>query len=136
MFTECGEVTGVNVLKDRETGNSKGCAFVKFATEESQTAACEYSGAEHMGRSLTIEKATPKEGRPAGGDRGNSAPRPLSERDPNSSTIFVGNLSYGATEDSLRSFFSQCGTVKAVRVATDLEGNVFLILSIILMYII
>ena len=137
MFAECGEITGVNVLKDRDTGNSKGLAFVKFATEEGQSAAVEYNGAEHMGRSINIEKATPKEQRPVS-DKGNfGGARPLSQRDPSSATIFVGNLSYGTTSDSLTSFFSQCGAIKGVRVAMDLEGNVlFLTWFIVLIYII
>ena len=33
--------------------------------------------------------------------------------------IFVGNLSYGATEDGLRSMFEQYGTVERVNVVTD-----------------
>jgi cold-inducible RNA-binding protein len=33
--------------------------------------------------------------------------------------IFVGNLSYGATEDGLRSMFEQYGTVERVSVVTD-----------------
>ena len=111
---------------DRSTGKSKGLAFVRFSTEEAQSAAVELSGTEHLGRSLTIEKATPKEQRPPAGDRGNSSGRPqqTSQKDPTSSTIFVGNLSYETTEDSLKTFFSRVGTVKAVRVAMDADGNV------------
>lgn len=33
--------------------------------------------------------------------------------------IFVGNLSFGATEDSLRSLFEQYGAVSRVSVVTD-----------------
>lgn len=33
--------------------------------------------------------------------------------------IFVGNLSYGATEDSVRSLFEQYGTVDRVSIVTD-----------------
>ncbi len=35
--------------------------------------------------------------------------------------IFVGNLSYGATEDSVRSLFEQYGTVERVSIVTDRE---------------
>ena len=35
--------------------------------------------------------------------------------------IFVGNLSYGATEDSVRSMFEQYGTVDRVSIITDRE---------------
>lgn len=33
--------------------------------------------------------------------------------------IFVGNLSYGATEDGVRSMFEQYGTVERVNLVTD-----------------
>ncbi len=33
--------------------------------------------------------------------------------------IFVGNLSYGATEDSVRSLFENYGTVERVSIVTD-----------------
>ena len=33
--------------------------------------------------------------------------------------LYVGNLSYGTTEDSLRSHFEQCGTVSDVIIITD-----------------
>jgi cold-inducible RNA-binding protein len=33
--------------------------------------------------------------------------------------IFVGNLSFGATEDALRSMFEQYGTVDRVSIVTD-----------------
>lgn len=33
--------------------------------------------------------------------------------------LFVGNLSYQATEEELRELFQQAGTVQAVRIVTD-----------------
>ncbi len=35
--------------------------------------------------------------------------------------IFVGNLSYGATEETVRSLFEQYGTVERVSIVTDRE---------------
>ncbi|MEO8027989.1 MAG: RNA-binding protein [Bryobacteraceae bacterium] len=35
--------------------------------------------------------------------------------------IFVGNLSYGATEDSVRALFEQYGAVERVSIVTDRE---------------
>jgi nucleolin len=55
LFTECGEVQSVNLLK-RPDGTSKGVCFVRFNDEKSVAAAIEFSGSEHMGRTLTIEK--------------------------------------------------------------------------------
>lgn len=36
-------------------------------------------------------------------------------------TVFVGNLSWNATEDDVRAAFSECGTITNVRVPTDRE---------------
>ena len=38
-------------------------------------------------------------------------------------TLFVGNLSFNTTGDSLWAFFDQCGGVTDARVAKDQEGN-------------
>ena|SRR6476469_7141276 len=37
--------------------------------------------------------------------------------------IFVGNLSFGATEDSLRSMFESYGTVDRVNIVTDRDSG-------------
>ncbi len=37
--------------------------------------------------------------------------------------IFVGNLSFGATEDSLRSMFEAYGTVDRVNIVTDRDSG-------------
>lgn len=37
--------------------------------------------------------------------------------------IFVGNLSFGTTEDSLRSLFQQYGTVDRVNIITDRDSG-------------
>lgn len=40
-----------------------------------------------------------------------------------STTIFVGNLPFTATEDDLRSCFEGCGPITNVRMANDQDGN-------------
>jgi nucleolin len=64
LFAECGAVDSVNLLK-RPDGTSKGVCFVRFTDEKSLAAAIEFSGSEHMGRTLTIEKS--KDGSGTGG---------------------------------------------------------------------
>ena len=39
--------------------------------------------------------------------------------------IFVGNLSYGATDDGVRSMFEQYGTVERVNLVTDRDTGQF-----------
>jgi len=40
-----------------------------------------------------------------------------------SKTIFVGNLSFSTTEDSLRDYFEECGGIKDVRITTKPDGS-------------
>lgn len=43
--------------------------------------------------------------------------------DSKTKTIFVGNLSFKATEDSIEEFFNDCGKVLAVRIAKLSDGK-------------
>ncbi|CAD8122964.1 unnamed protein product [Paramecium sonneborni] len=114
FFGECGSINSVNLLKG-PNGNSKGIAFVRFSTEDAQSAAVEYSGSEHMGRTIVVEKTKPRDQRPQqGGQQGGSG---------ESTTCFIGNLSFYATEDSLYPVFEDCGKIKEVRIAKDAEGK-------------
>lgn len=125
FFERCGTVERVNVLKNFSTGRSKGVAFVRFSDEAALEKALGLSGQDFEGRSITVEKTIPKEERPAGNPRngGNRRNNSDNEKDPNSTSVFVGNLSYTTTEDSLRQLFSSCGAIKEVRVATDSTGG-------------
>jgi RNA recognition motif-containing protein len=56
-----GTVTSVKVIKDRETGKSKGFAFVEMEnTEDAQAAMSALNGSEFMGRQMVIKEALPK----------------------------------------------------------------------------
>lgn len=67
VFEEFGEVTSAKVIKDRETGRSKGFGFVEIANDDNaQTAIDELDGAEINGRAVKVNKARPK---PAGSRR-------------------------------------------------------------------
>lgn len=60
LFTEVGQVVAVNVIMDRETGRSKGFAFVEMESEEEAQAAIErLSNRQFQGRALRISEAQP-----------------------------------------------------------------------------
>lgn len=66
LFAEYGEVVSATVLTDRETGRSKGFGFVEYKTEEEAQAAIDaLNGKEFGGRNLVVNKARPREERPA-----------------------------------------------------------------------
>src|SRR5437660_11307740 len=68
MFAAHGTVESAQVVKDRDTGRSKGFGFVEMKTEqEAQAAIAAMNGKDHEGRSLTVNEAKPREDRGGGG---------------------------------------------------------------------
>ena len=61
-FKEFGEVSYVKIIKDRETGKSRGFGFIEFASIEEAAAAKEaMDGAELDGRNIKVDFAQEKE---------------------------------------------------------------------------
>lgn len=68
LFTEFGTVDTVNVITDRETGRSKGFAFVEMSTQGEATASIEkLNGYDLSGRAMNVSEAKPMEKRDGGG---------------------------------------------------------------------
>jgi RNA recognition motif-containing protein len=65
-FGAHGTVTSAQVIMDRETGRSRGFAFVEMA-DGGEAAVAAMNGANFMGRTLTVNEARPREERPRGG---------------------------------------------------------------------
>ena len=73
MFAQAGTVTSVAVIKDRDTGQSKGFAFIEFSTQaDAQKAINRFNGQKLGERTLTVNLARPKEERSRSGGYGNS----------------------------------------------------------------
>src|SRR5438067_789676 len=71
MFQPFGRVESAQVIKDRDTGRSKGFGFVEMGSEqEAQAAIAALSGKEVDGRQLTVNEAKPREDRGGGGGYG------------------------------------------------------------------
>lgn len=60
MFSKYGEVTSVKVITDRETGRSRGFAFVEMADEAAEKAMRELDGTQAEGRAISVSKAKPR----------------------------------------------------------------------------
>jgi RNA recognition motif-containing protein len=73
-FASAGTVESASVIEDRDTGRSRGFAFVEMATAEEAAAAIEqFNGKDFGGRNLTVNEAKPREdrgGRGGGGGGG------------------------------------------------------------------
>ena len=68
LFEEYGAVDRVNLVTDRDTGRSRGFAFVEMTnSEEADRAINALNGTNLGGRPLNVNEARPK---PSGGGRG------------------------------------------------------------------
>ncbi|KAI0084189.1 hypothetical protein BDY19DRAFT_898821 [Irpex rosettiformis] len=115
-FAECGEVVSARVQMDRTTGKSRGFAYVTFATTEAVEKALALNGKEIDGRAVNIDKSIEKDKSQV---RENRAKAYGDKQSPPSSVLFVGNLSFDATEDAVWEAFGEFGDIKSVRLPTD-----------------
>jgi len=70
-FAAVGTVESASVIEDRETGRSRGFAFVEMASPEEAAAAIEaFNGKDFGGRNLTVNEAKPRTDRGGGGGGG------------------------------------------------------------------
>lgn len=71
LFSQCGEVAETKLILDRETGRSRGFAFVSMATPEgAQKAIEQMNGADLDGRPLRVNEAEERRPRAGGGGGG------------------------------------------------------------------
>jgi RNA recognition motif-containing protein len=67
LFSQAGTVESVNVIEDRETGRSRGFAFVEMSSDEEGNAAIQqFNGYEIGGRTLNVNEAKAREDRSGG----------------------------------------------------------------------
>ena len=68
LFGQAGTVQSASVVEDRDTGRSRGFAFVEMSSDEEANSAIEqFNGKEVGGRSLKVNEAKPRENRGGGG---------------------------------------------------------------------
>ena len=120
FFSKYGDVVDANVVMDPE-GRSKGFGFVKFhSSNDVDRVMSDADNLTMAGRQINvrIKTSVPR-------DRERSSPRERTvnslgnEKNPESNVIFVGNLSFNSTEDSIREFFEEVGVVIQVRYPMD-----------------
>jgi len=65
LFSAHGTVASASVVRDRDSGRSKGFGFVEFEKdEEGKAAEKALNGSEIGGRNISVAEARPKEDRP------------------------------------------------------------------------
>ena len=76
LFGQAGTVQSASVVEDRDTGRSRGFAFVEMSTNAEAAAAIDqFNGKELGGRALKVNEAKPRETRNGSSDRDSSRNR-------------------------------------------------------------
>ncbi len=76
LFSQAGTVAACDLIKDRDSGRSKGFAFVTMGSQaEAEKAISMFNGRPFGDRTLTVNTARPREERPAFGSRGGFSSR-------------------------------------------------------------
>ncbi|KAF2498607.1 hypothetical protein BU16DRAFT_425889, partial [Lophium mytilinum] len=126
-FEEYGEITGARIITDKATGKAKGFGYVEFASGASAKAALEaLNGTELDGRNLNVDYSTPRSTENKSfADRSNDRSKRFGDqKGAPANTLFVGNISFEATNDMISEYFSEYGTITRVSLPTDQEtGN-------------
>lgn len=76
-FATFGTVVSASIVRDQQTGTSRGFGFVEMDSDEAASAAIDgLNGTELDGRNLTVNEARPRSDRPRGrrGNRGERRP--------------------------------------------------------------
>ncbi len=119
FFDECGTISSVRMPTWQDTGRSKGYGFLSFSSAEAAAAALKKDKAEVEGRWLKVSEARESNQ----GERGERPERSSSHfsstPEDDCKTLFVKNLPYDATEDSIGELFQDHGEVESVRIANE-----------------
>ena len=63
LFSKAGDVMSVKIVKDRQTGQPRGFAFVEMSTQwEGRRAASMFNRTDFMGKNLLVKEAIEKRG--------------------------------------------------------------------------
>lgn len=115
LFEQAGTVEIAEVIYNRETDRSRGFGFVTMSTvEEAKSAIEKFNAYDYNGRSLVVNKASPKGSRP---ERTERAPRTFEPVN----GIYVGYLPWEVDNSRLEQVFSEHGKVVSARVVYDRE---------------
>ena len=124
------DVKSASVMKDRETGRSRGFGFVLMnSADDVQAAVSKLNERELDGRTVRVSQAQPQGERPARGERGERGERPLRmPRAPRARDgaadgrrVYFGNLSWGMDQYDLQDLCGEFGSVEDSRLVTDKE---------------
>jgi RNA recognition motif-containing protein len=142
LFGKCGTITAIDVLASKN-GRAKGLATITFKDKAGVDAALKLDNTTFSERVINVRLEKTQEERDA-----NKAERRTTEKttreslpkkertvkprvaredikrvDADPTSVYVGNLSWSTTDDSLKALFSTFGTVVSAKVATAETGR-------------
>lgn len=123
-FEEFGELQGVRIITDRDSGRSKGFGYVEFTNAENGAKALEArNGYELDGRGLRVDFSSPRDSNAqTPQQRQNDRAAKFGDvKNPPAQTLFVGNISFEADESTLTEYFQEHGSINSIRLPTDRE---------------
>ena len=113
-FSSCGEVIEVFIPIGRDTGRPRGFAFVTMKDKAASDAAiAKLDNTDLDGRTIRVNESRPK-GAPPPGQAFNAAGAAEVK-------LYVGNLSFESTVESVQALFEQYGTVSDCFLPSDRE---------------
>lgn len=128
-FEEFGELQGVRIITDRESGRSKGFGYVEYINMDDAIKALHARHETELdGRNIRVDFSVPRE--KAGGANGTPQQRSFDRAkqfgdtpSQPSATLFVGNLSFDIDENTVSEAFADYGSIKSVRLPTHPDSG-------------
>lgn len=126
-FQAFGTITSVRIMKDNQTGKSKGFAFLSFSSKTDATKAIEDMNGQFIGsrqiRTNWASRKGPGEGETAGnkgpGFKPISYSEAVSSSTPTNTTVYFGNLPDNVTDQEMRGIVNGLGNVTDVKLFAD-----------------
>lgn len=120
-FEGFGELKGVRIITDRDSGRSKGFGYIEFANvDDAIRAVEEKQGAELDGRNIRLDFSEGRQNKQQ--DKGFNRAQQYGDVDKTpTTTLWVGNISFDADESMLTEAFAESGNIKGIRLPTDRE---------------
>ncbi|CAL8282064.1 nucleolysin TIA-1 isoform X1 [Gadus morhua] len=123
-FAPFGRISDARVVKDMNTGNSKGYGFVSFFNKWDAENAIQQMGGQWLGgRQIRTNWATRKPAAPKASHESNTKHLSFEEVVNQSSlsncTVYCGGVTTGLTEDTMKQTFGPFGQIMEIRVFPD-----------------
>eukprot|EP00591_Stephanopyxis_turris_P011997 CAMPEP_0195517502 /NCGR_PEP_ID=MMETSP0794_2-20130614/10979_1 /TAXON_ID=515487 /ORGANISM="Stephanopyxis turris, Strain CCMP 815" /LENGTH=247 /DNA_ID=CAMNT_0040646317 /DNA_START=30 /DNA_END=769 /DNA_ORIENTATION=+ len=123
-FQSFGDVTDVFLPMDRVTNRPRGFGFVTFSTRgAAEKAISKMDQIQLDGRTIRVNESRPRvEGPPRGGS-GGGAGGGFNSSGNSDVKLYVGNLAFDTTEDTVRSTFTPFGEISDCFLPTDRDSG-------------